>query len=110
LVPVVPPQERRRRVRVAGRRSPDATAPAGSTPPHAGNLVAEAQSLFGVRHYRSYRFLLSLSDQIPTAGLEHHECSDNRLPELFFSDKNARLVYSWLMPHEYVHSWCGKYR
>src|SRR5205807_9909390 len=39
-------------------------------------LVAEAEALFGARHYRSYRFLVALSDQLYDTGIEHHECSD----------------------------------
>jgi predicted metalloprotease with PDZ domain len=74
-------------------------------------LVAEAGALFGGRHYGSYRFLVTLSDQIREDGIEHHECSDNRLPERFFIDETYRKQWGcWLLPHEYVHSWNGKYR
>jgi predicted metalloprotease with PDZ domain len=73
-------------------------------------LVAEAQTLFGARHYRNYHFLLSLSDQIPSTGLEHHESSDNRAAERAFRDETARQVLGTLLSHEYVHSWNGKYR
>jgi predicted metalloprotease with PDZ domain len=74
-------------------------------------LVAEAASLFGGRHYRSYRFLVTLSDQIRSDAIEHHESSDNRLPERFFVDDSYRKhVGTWVLPHEYVHSWNGKYR
>jgi predicted metalloprotease with PDZ domain len=74
-------------------------------------LVAEAGALFGGRHYRSYRFLVTLSDQLRWDGIEHHECSDNRLPERFFVDSTYRKQWgAWLLPHEYVHSWNGKYR
>ena len=74
-------------------------------------LIAEAEALFGVRHYRSYRFLVTLSDNVRPDGIEHHECSDNRLPERFFTDDTYRKQWGcWLLPHEYVHSWNGKYR
>jgi predicted metalloprotease with PDZ domain len=74
-------------------------------------LVAEAGALFGGHHYRSYRFLLALSDQICSDGIEHHECSDNRAPEHFLVDDIYRPYRAaWLLPHEYVHSWNGKYR
>jgi predicted metalloprotease with PDZ domain len=74
-------------------------------------LVAEAGALFGGRHYRSYRFLVALSDQIFSDGVEHHESSDNRLPERFFVDETYRKYKAgWLLPHELVHSWNGKYR
>jgi predicted metalloprotease with PDZ domain len=74
-------------------------------------LIAEASELFGSPHYRSYRFLVALTDHIRTDGIEHHECSDNRLPERFFVDETYRKNWgTWLLPHEYTHSWNGKYR
>jgi predicted metalloprotease with PDZ domain len=74
-------------------------------------LVAEAGALFGARHYRSYRFLVTMSDHIRPSGIEHHECSDDRVPERFLLDDTYRKLWSaWLLPHEYVHSWNGKYR
>jgi predicted metalloprotease with PDZ domain len=74
-------------------------------------LVREAGVLFGARHYRSYHFLLTLSDGIPPNGIEHHESSDNRLPERFFLDDGYRKQWGMhLLPHEFAHSWNGKYR
>jgi predicted metalloprotease with PDZ domain len=73
-------------------------------------LVAEALTLFGSRHYRSYHFLLTLSDHVASFGLEHHESSDDRLGERALLDEDLLTFYSELLPHEYVHSWNGKYR
>jgi predicted metalloprotease with PDZ domain len=74
-------------------------------------LVAEAGTLFGARHYRSYRFLVTMSDHVAHFGEEHHECSDNRVPERFLLDDNFRKIWTaWLLSHEFVHSWNGKYR
>jgi predicted metalloprotease with PDZ domain len=73
-------------------------------------LVAEAGALFGCRHYRSYRFLVTLSDKMPFHGLEHHESSDNGMPERAMSDDDAGKAIAFLLPHEYVHSWNGKFR
>ncbi|MBI5711784.1 MAG: M61 family metallopeptidase [Candidatus Eisenbacteria bacterium] len=73
-------------------------------------LVAEAGALFGARHYQRYHFLLALSDHIAHFGLEHHECSDDQLPERSLTDATLRLDSATLLPHEYVHSWNGKYR
>jgi len=73
-------------------------------------LVAEARALFGPGHYRSYHLLLSLTDQLPSTGLEHHESSDNRAAERALLDESARRVLGVLLSHEYVHSWNGKYR
>ncbi|MBI3940578.1 MAG: M61 family peptidase [Acidobacteria bacterium] len=73
-------------------------------------LVAETGYLFGARHYRSYRFLLSLSAHIAHFGLEHHESSDDRVAAKTLTDEELRKLGADLMPHEFVHSWNGKYR
>ena len=74
------------------------------------DLVVEAGRLFGARHYRDYHFLLSLSDHVAHFGLEHHESSDDRIAENGITDPSAIRLFSGLLPHEYVHSWNGKYR
>jgi predicted metalloprotease with PDZ domain len=58
-------------------------------------LVVEADKLFGARHYRAYTFLLALSDQVPSFALV--------TPPL-------RVRAAGLLPHEFVHSWNGKFR
>lgn len=73
-------------------------------------LIAEAGALFGTRHYRGYHFLLTLSDQVASFGLEHHESSDDRLDERTLTDDGLRRYHAELLPHEFVHSWNGKYR
>jgi predicted metalloprotease with PDZ domain len=73
-------------------------------------LVAEADVLFGARHYRTYRWLITLSDLIPHSGLEHHESSDNRMDEQSLLREGQRRDLAGLLAHEYVHSWNGKYR
>jgi predicted metalloprotease with PDZ domain len=73
-------------------------------------VPAEAMALFGARHYREYRWLLALSDAIDHNGLEHHESSDDRGPADMFSDEAELVRQGTLLPHEYVHSWNGKYR
>jgi predicted metalloprotease with PDZ domain len=77
---------------------------------HYEKLVVEAGALFGSRHYRSYHFLVTLSEKMPFHGLEHHESSDNGMPERSMSDDEAGKAIAFLLPHEYVHSWNGKYR
>lgn len=73
-------------------------------------LVPETHALFGAHHYRRYDFLLALSDHVAHFGLEHHESSDNRLPERTFLEEASTLSGAWLLPHEFVHSWNAKYR
>ena len=75
-----------------------------------GNLVAEAGSVFASRHYRHYVWLLSLSDHIAHFGEEHHESSDDRLPETILKEEDQRKEVAGLLGHEYVHSWNGKFR
>lgn len=73
-------------------------------------LTVEAEKLFGARHYRAYTFLVTLSDQTGFFGLEHHEGSDNRLPEKALITSSVWKGAGSLMPHEFVHSWNGKFR
>jgi predicted metalloprotease with PDZ domain len=73
-------------------------------------LVAETGKVFGSRHYEKYHFLWTLSDQTAHHGLEHHESSDNGIGEDVFSDNNAHNLEADLLPHEFVHSWNGKFR
>src|ERR1700733_3666009 len=77
---------------------------------HYRQLVAETGALFGVRHYRDYHFLLTLSDYVAHFGLEHHESSDDRAEEDTLVDDETRKVNADLLPHEFVHSWNGKFR
>ena len=74
------------------------------------NLVAESGALFGVRHYRDYHFLLTLSDHVAHFGLEHHECNDSRLPERALIGPDANMMLGGLLSHEFMHSWNGKFR
>src|SRR5580704_3760432 len=90
--------------------SESALAMSPDTQTHFHQLVAEAGALFGSRHYRDYHFLLTLSDDVAHFGLEHHESSDDRTPERSLVDDTQRVEFAGLLPHEYVHSWNGKYR
>jgi predicted metalloprotease with PDZ domain len=75
-----------------------------------GNLVRETGALYQSRHYESYHFLVTLSDQVAHFGLEHHQSSDDRVQEKTFLDDNLALLNADLLPHEFTHSWNGKYR
>jgi predicted metalloprotease with PDZ domain len=90
--------------------SPAALAMTPDTELHLHNLIGEAGALFGARHYRDYHFLLTLSDDVAHFGLEHHESSDDRTSERSLVDETERMEFAGLLPHEYVHSWNGKYR
>ena len=73
-------------------------------------LVSETGALFGARHYRHYDFLLTLSGQVGGHGLEHHESNDSVASERTLLDPSLRMLNAGLVPHEFVHSWNGKYR
>jgi predicted metalloprotease with PDZ domain len=77
---------------------------------HFQKLVKETGALFGARHYRSYHFLYTLSDHVAHFGLEHHESSDDRTGERSLIDPDMLRSSAYLLPHEMVHSWNGKYR
>jgi predicted metalloprotease with PDZ domain len=74
------------------------------------NLVREADALYGSHHYHVYHFLLTLSDVAGGMGLEHGQSSDNGVGEKGFADDAHQLREADLLPHEFTHSWNGKYR
>lgn len=76
-----------------------------------GKMVSEAYALFGGAHYDNYHFLVSCSNSIPYTGLEHLRSSLNGVGERdLLSDEKLQGWVGYLLPHEFVHSWCGKYR
>ncbi len=74
------------------------------------NLVKQANTLFGAHHYDHYDFLFTISANTGHFGLEHHQSSDDRSAPDFFIDPSVTAVGAGLLPHEYVHSWNGKFR
>jgi predicted metalloprotease with PDZ domain len=73
-------------------------------------LIVQANKLFGAHHYSHYDFLLINSDHTQHFGLEHHQSSDDRLFANFFTDADVNVAAGSLLPHEYIHSWNGKFR
>jgi predicted metalloprotease with PDZ domain len=74
------------------------------------NLAIEAQKLFNSHHYDRYDFLFSVSDIVSGKGLEHHQSSEDGSPANYFTDWGAGVGRRALLPHEYTHSWNGKFR
>src|SRR5271156_3406731 len=74
------------------------------------NLVIEAQKLFNSRHYDHYDFLFSVSDTVGFKGLEHHQSSEDGARANYFTDWGSGVAGRALLPHEYTHSWNGKFR
>jgi predicted metalloprotease with PDZ domain len=74
-------------------------------------VVREACALFGSCHYPEYHFLVTCSDELGYLGLEHLTSSVNGVRERDLIDDARRKGWiANLLPHEYVHSWCGKFR
>ena len=74
------------------------------------NLVQQAYRNFGSHHYNHYDFLLSLSDEMGGEGLEHHRSSENGTGRQYFTDLEKSAAERDLLPHEFTHSWDGKFR
>jgi predicted metalloprotease with PDZ domain len=74
------------------------------------NLVHEAFAMYGPPHYTSYHFLILLQGTHGGGGLEHHESSDNTVQTDFFTGFKPSVGMAGLLPHEFTHSWNGKYR
>jgi predicted metalloprotease with PDZ domain len=74
-------------------------------------LVAEAIALFGGSRWEDYHFLVVCSDHVPHNGLEHLCSSFNVVSERDLVDEKKRKNWAaYLLPHEFVHAWCGKFR
>ncbi|MDP1618826.1 M61 family metallopeptidase [Phenylobacterium sp.] len=73
-------------------------------------LVDQADRLFGARHFDHYEFLLGMTSKMGGIGLEHHRSSENTAAPDYFSTANPSYGTRGLLPHEYVHSWNGKFR
>ena len=73
-------------------------------------LVRETGALYKSRHYGNYHFLVTLSDQVAHFGLEHHQSSDDRVEPATFTSDSKFVLEGLLLPHEFTHSWNGKYR
>ena len=74
------------------------------------SLVQQAYKLYGSHHYAHYDFLLALSDNFTGIGLEHHQSSENGVKANYFTDWGKGWTMRGLLPHEYTHSWNGKFR
>ncbi len=74
------------------------------------SLVQQAYRLYGSHHYDHYDFLLSVSDKLGGIGLEHHRSSEDGVAPKYFTDWEKTAPQRDLLPHEFTHSWNGKFR
>jgi predicted metalloprotease with PDZ domain len=73
-------------------------------------LVTQAVKLYGAQHYAHYDFLFALSGELGGVGLEHHQSSEDGVDRDYFTDWEHTIADRDLLPHEYTHSWNGKFR
>lgn len=73
-------------------------------------MVAQEERNFASSHYNHFDILVAVSDET-SSGLEHHRSSENGVDSTYFTDPaHAIWDHTNLMPHEYAHSWNGKFR
>ena len=73
-------------------------------------MVDQAIKLFGSTHYKHYDFLFAISDEFGGIGREHQQSSENGVRLGYFTDWGRNEAGRELLPHEFVHSWNGKFR
>ncbi|MEO8114357.1 MAG: peptidase M61 [Phenylobacterium sp.] len=73
-------------------------------------LVRQAYKLYGSHHYDHYDMLLALTERMGGIGLEHHRSSENGTVPNYFTDWAKTAPARDLLPHEFTHSWNGKFR
>ncbi len=73
-------------------------------------LVQQAYKTYGSHHYDHYDFLFELSDQMSGIGLEHHRSSEDGVGRGYFTKWDKEVADRDLLPHEFTHSWNGKFR
>ncbi|XZE54301.1 hypothetical protein SH139x_000258 [Planctomycetaceae bacterium SH139] len=74
-------------------------------------MVTETYLLTGSHPFDQFDVLLGLTDALPANGLEHSQSTLNVLPPRAVASASAFRGWNRLLiPHEYLHAWCGKYR
>ncbi len=74
-------------------------------------MVTQTAWLIGSHPFDRFDILLAITDELPKNGLEHSRSTFNVLPPAVM--KSPATLKGWdrlLVPHEYLHAWCGKYR
>ncbi|RMH24746.1 MAG: hypothetical protein D6693_09640, partial [Planctomycetota bacterium] len=75
-----------------------------------GVMVDQAEAVFGPFPREEYHFLVMLSDDLPSLGVEHNECTLISLSSDRFRTAERDADPIGVIPHEYIHAWCGKLR
>lgn len=74
-------------------------------------MVSQTARLIGSHPFDRFDILLGVSNKLPANGLEHSRSTMNVLPPA--SLRSPESLKGWnrlLIPHEFLHAWCGKYR
>lgn len=75
------------------------------------SMVTQAALLIGSHPFDQFEILLGVTKHLPANGLEHAKSTFNVLHPSALTSPSA--LQGWnrlLIPHEYMHAWCGKYR
>jgi predicted metalloprotease with PDZ domain len=73
-------------------------------------MVDQTVKLFGARHFDHYDFLNAISDDLGDIGLEHHRSTEITVHPGYYIKYADHLFDRNVFPHEFVHSWNGKFR
>ena len=73
-------------------------------------LVRQATKLFIGHPYDHYDFLVAASPHLHGDSAEHTQSADYVVRSVDTSDASTADSLGTLLPHEYTHAWCGKYR
>jgi len=73
-------------------------------------MIKQVYKLFDSQHYLHYDFLFALSDEFGGVGREHHQSSENGVKANYFTEWSKTEAVRTLLPHEFTHSWNGKFR
>ncbi len=70
----------------------------------------QAIKTFGAQHFDRYEFLHTISAELGGIGLEHHRSTEIGSQPGFFKDWDNMAPARNVVPHEFTHSWDGKFR
>ena len=77
---------------------------------HMTALVQQATKLFVGHPFDHYDFLVGSSPHLQGDSSEHTESADYIVRSVDSSNADAANDLGALLPHEFTHAWCGKYR
>jgi predicted metalloprotease with PDZ domain len=73
-------------------------------------VVRETEAVFGRPRFDRYHMLLALSDRVAPMNLEHFRSNENVFSADSFSRWDATAHQRYLVAHELIHHWNGKFR